>query len=71
MTSLRTMEGLSLNRVAALWGHAKKEQLLDDAQKYLASGDAFLAADYLILTQTGRLLADGIASDLFFLESAD
>jgi len=71
MTALRTMEGLSLNRVATLWGHAKKEQLLHEAQKYLASGDAFLAADYLILTQTGRLLADGIASDLFFLESAD
>jgi len=67
MTSLRTMEGLSLNRVAAQWGHDKKDQILLEAKKFLARGDAYLADDYLILSKAGRLLADGIAADLFFL----
>jgi oxygen-independent coproporphyrinogen-3 oxidase len=67
MTSLRTMEGLSLTRVADLWGHDKRDQILLEANKFIARGDAYLAADFLILTKSGRLLADGIASDLFFL----
>lgn len=69
MTSLRTMEGLSLNRVADLWGHDKRDQILFEANKFIARGDAFLEADFLILTKSGRLLADGIASDLFFLSN--
>lgn len=67
MTSLRTMEGLSLNRVANLWGEDKRDQILLEVNKYLSSGLAFIANDYLILNKAGRLLADGIASDLFFL----
>jgi oxygen-independent coproporphyrinogen-3 oxidase len=69
MTSLRTMEGLNLNRVSALWGQEKTKQILLEANKYIARGDAFLEADFLILTKSGRLLADGIASDLFFLSN--
>lgn len=71
MTSLRTMEGLSLKKVSALWGDDKRDQILLEAKKYLARGDAYLADDFLILTKTGRLLADGIASDLFFLSNQD
>jgi len=71
MTSLRTMEGLSLNRVSNIWGTDKSKQILLDAKKYIARGDANLVGDFLILTKSGRLLADGIASDLFFLSSED
>lgn len=71
MTSLRTMEGLNLNRVSALWGQEKTKQILFEANKYIARGDAYLEDHALILTKTGRLLADGIASDLFFLSSED
>jgi oxygen-independent coproporphyrinogen-3 oxidase len=71
MTSLRTMEGLSLNRVSTIWGTDKCKQIILDASKYIARGDANLVGDFLILTKSGRLLADGIASDLFFLSSED
>lgn len=71
MTALRTMEGLNLNRVSALWGQEKTEQILLEANKYIARGDAYLEDHALILTKAGRLLADGIASDLFFLSSED
>ncbi len=71
MTSLRTMEGLNLNRVSALWGQEKTKQILFEANKYIARGDAYLEDHALILTKAGRLLADGIASDLFFLSSED
>ncbi len=69
MTSLRTMEGLSLNRVSTVWGADKSKQLLLDANKYIARGDAYLENDTLILSNAGRLLADGIAADLFFLNN--
>lgn len=71
MTALRTMEGLNLNRVSALWGQEKTAQILLESKKYIARGDAYLADHALILTKAGRLLADGIASDLFFLSSED
>ncbi|OYU57180.1 MAG: coproporphyrinogen III oxidase [Chitinophagaceae bacterium BSSC1] len=71
MTSLRTMEGLNLNRVSALWGQEKTAQILLESKKYIARGDAYLEDHALILTKAGRLLADGIASDLFFLSAED
>ena len=71
MTALRTIEGLNLNRVSNLWGQEKTAQILIEAKKYLARGDAYVEDHALILTKSGRLLADGIASDLFFLSSAD
>lgn len=69
MTALRTMEGLNLNRVSNLWGQEKTAQILIEANKYIARGDAYLEDHALILTKAGRLLADGIASDLFFLSA--
>ncbi|MEQ1623066.1 MAG: radical SAM family heme chaperone HemW [Sediminibacterium sp.] len=71
MTALRTMEGLNLNRVSALWGQEKTAQILLESKKYIARGDAFLEDHSLILTKAGRLMADGIASDLFFLSAED
>jgi oxygen-independent coproporphyrinogen-3 oxidase len=71
MTSLRTMEGLNLNRVSSLWGQEQTAQILLESKKYIARGDAYLKDHALILTKAGRLLADGIASDLFFLSAED
>jgi oxygen-independent coproporphyrinogen-3 oxidase len=71
MTALRTMEGLNLNRVSDLWGQEKTAQILLESKKYIARGDAYLKDHALILTKAGRLLADGIASDLFFLSAED
>jgi oxygen-independent coproporphyrinogen-3 oxidase len=65
MTSLRTMEGLSANYVAANFGEASMERIIKGAAKYLNAGNMTWDGERLRLTKTGKLLADGIAADLF------
>jgi oxygen-independent coproporphyrinogen-3 oxidase len=61
MTSLRTSEGLDLARV----NEQLRNRLLHAGKKYLDGGLMFKENDHLILTREGRLMADGIAADLF------
>lgn len=65
MTSLRTAEGLSLNQVAQHWGQPAVQAIEQLAVKYLANGLMLQNGRQLQLTQQGKLLADGIAADLF------
>ncbi|MEP6700647.1 MAG: coproporphyrinogen III oxidase, partial [Bacteroidota bacterium] len=58
MTSLRTMEGLN-PEIAG-------KEVLEKSKKFIDSGLMKLENNSLILTKEGKLLADGIASDLFF-----
>ncbi len=58
MTSLRTMEGTKLS----ITGNS----LLERSKKFIDSGLMKLENDSLTLTKEGKLLADGIAADLFF-----
>lgn len=67
MTSLRTMEGISLKWVETNFGELKAAQLLNAAQKHLAHGHLSFEDDVLQLTIYGKFLADGIAADLFIL----
>lgn len=62
MTSLRTMEGLNLQSVDDI----QRKVLQKGAAKYINSGLLLLREEHLILTKEGKLLADGIAADLFF-----
>jgi len=62
MTSLRTNEGLHLNRV----DESVRLQLETTGKKYMDAGLMKKENDALILTQQGKLLADGIAAALFF-----
>ena len=66
MISLRTMEGSQLPIVAQRFGSQKAEELATRADRYVREGKMNLRADSLQLTREGKLLADGIASDLFF-----
>jgi oxygen-independent coproporphyrinogen-3 oxidase len=66
MISLRTMEGSLLPLVAARFGSQKAEELATRAGRYVREGKMSLRADSLQLTREGKLLADGIAADLFF-----
>jgi len=71
MTSLRTQQGLDLMQVEKNFGLAVRQQLHKNSQKYL-SGQRMLANDHwLQLTREGKLFADGIAADLFFLEPVE
>ena len=66
MISLRTMEGLDLAVVKERFGSALSEKLKTKSKKYTGGGKLVLQNDHLILTREGKLLADGIAADLFF-----
>jgi oxygen-independent coproporphyrinogen-3 oxidase len=58
MTSLRTMEGLNLENAG--------KDILKRSQKFIDSGLMKLETNSLVLTKEGKLLADGIAAELFF-----
>ncbi len=64
MTSLRTMEGLDLSQVEDAIGH----QLRTGSRKFIERGLIAEQKDHLKLTTEGKLLADGIAAELFFEE---
>jgi oxygen-independent coproporphyrinogen-3 oxidase len=67
MTGLRTIWGVSLNRIETEFGSEYLEYLHKQAQKFL--NDDLLSIDNNILkpTSKGKFLTDGIASDLFYL----
>lgn len=62
MISLRTAEGLDLSKL----DEPERHELLSGSKKYIANGTVVLENGFLKLTKNGKLLADGIASDLFF-----
>jgi oxygen-independent coproporphyrinogen III oxidase len=66
MISLRTMEGISLSLIHTNFGKEKATALAEHAKKYIASGKLIEVDEHLVLTDTGKLFADGIAADLFF-----
>jgi len=57
MTSLRTVGGLSLDITG--------KEMIDKSQKFIAAGLMKLENNSLVLTREGKLLADGIAAELF------
>ncbi len=65
MIALRTMEGINL-RVIEEQFCLKHSDFLLKGEKYLANGTAENADSYFRLTKKGKLLADGIAADLFY-----
>jgi oxygen-independent coproporphyrinogen-3 oxidase len=66
MISLRTTEGSQLPIVAQRFGSQIAKELATRANRYVLEGKIDLRADSLQLTREGKLLADGIAADLFF-----
>lgn len=65
MTSLRTIEGISLNFLEKHWGEDRKQEVLQAAQIHLAQQNIHLQNHHIILTAQGKFLADGIAAGLF------
>lgn len=65
MTGLRTMEGLSLQFIKQSSCEKTGTDILNDAEKYIQRNWMKKENDFLILTQQGKLFADGIAADLF------
>ena len=67
MTGLRTIWGVSLDRIEKEYGTAFQTQLLKNAQKHFDAKTLILDQNHLKTTQKGKFLCDGIASDLFML----
>lgn len=67
MTSLRTMEGCSLELIEKKWGEENVRAIEQAAQKYLQEDFLHLSGNRIVLTKKGKFLADGIAADLFQL----
>lgn len=66
MTSLRTIEGLDLQKVSDQFGDEKCLSLENSAKKYIESKKIERKKEKLVLTNSGKLFADGIAASLFF-----
>jgi oxygen-independent coproporphyrinogen-3 oxidase len=66
MTSLRTIEGLDLQKVSDQFGNEKSLSLENSVKKYIQSKKIERKEEKLILTNSGKLFADGIAASLFF-----
>lgn len=67
MTGLRTMWGVSLEKVERDFGEKYLDYLLLQAHKHIENHLLFLDGDLLLVTQKGKFLSDGISSDLFLL----
>ncbi|MEC4051106.1 radical SAM family heme chaperone HemW [Flavobacterium sp. SUN046] len=67
MTGLRTIWGVSLNRIAQEFGTTYLDYLQQQAQKFIDDDLLFVENGVMRTTRKGKFLGDGIASDLFFL----
>ncbi len=67
MTGLRTIWGVSLERIENEFGSEYLEYLNKQAQKFLNDELVYISDNILRPTAKGKFLTDGIASDLFYL----
>lgn len=67
MTGLRTIWGVSLDRIEIEFGTEYLEYLKKQVQKFLDDDLVLVKNNILKPTKKGKFLTDGIASDLFYL----
>lgn len=67
MTGLRTIWGISLERIEKEFGKSYLDYLNQQAAKYIEDHLLFVDENILRTTKKGKFLCDGIASDLFLL----
>jgi len=67
MTGLRTIWGISLERIQQEFGEKYLHYLMHQSHKFLLDDLLFIENNVLKTTKKGKFLADGIASDLFLI----
>lgn len=67
MTGLRTIWGVSITRVEQEFGLLYKKHLLAEVANFISNDLLSLQDNVLKTTPKGKFLADGLASDLFFI----
>ena len=67
MTGLRTIWGVSLDKIETEFGITYLDYLMKQVQKFLNDDLVFIENNVLKPTKKGKFLTDGIASDMFYL----
>ncbi|AWI27146.1 radical SAM family heme chaperone HemW [Flavobacterium pallidum] len=67
MTGLRTIWGVSLDKIKSQFGQQYLDYLEKESAKYIGDGLLAIENDILKTTAKGKFLTDGIASDLFLV----
>lgn len=67
MTGLRTIWGVSLERIKVHFGDGMLDFMLSRAERFITAGLLEVENGALRTTEKGKFLADGIASDLFLV----
>lgn len=67
MTGLRTIWGISTQRIQDDFGNLYKKHLEQESAKFIAQGLLSETNGIITTTAKGKFLADGLASDLFFI----
>lgn len=67
MTGLRTIWGVSLNRITKEFGPRYFTYITQHSKKFIEQGLLELTDNVLLTTPKGKFLADGIAAELFML----
>ena len=67
MTGLRTIWGISLDRIEREFGKTYLDYLNKQSYNYIEDHFLFVDDNILLTTKIGKFLSDGIASDLFML----
>ena len=65
MTGLRTIWGVSLNKVEKDFGTVFKNYLIEHSEVFINQHLLYIEGEYLRVTKKGQFLCDGIASELF------
>ncbi len=67
MTGLRTIFGVSLEKIEKDFGLGMRKFLEKEIKPFLKQGTLELKENFVFITEKGKFLADGIASDLFYI----
>ena len=67
MTGLRTIWGVSLEKITTDYGVKYNTHILNLSKKHIKNKTLEIKNEHIHLTKKGKFLGDGIASDLFFL----
>jgi oxygen-independent coproporphyrinogen-3 oxidase len=70
MTALRTDKGIHVDYIHTHFGNTYSQQITKQSSKWQKSGKLIFENEYLVLTNDGKLFADGIAADLFFSDES-
>jgi len=69
MTSLRTMWGIDLQKIKAIYGEAFLEETLHNLRNFEDKNWLSITGGIVTLNKEGKLFADHIASELFIIEN--